>query len=135
MKRFLIMIFTFLMCFSLIRHLNGSEPLTFRSFLNTISKLDLDFSNIKKTVSYLKGLEFPEISSFWNVLVAVKNVFNIMLAPFFFLFSLLQDIGAMLLSFIQVFVELCGFNIFGTASPGFGPWSGGGHGGGGGGIR
>ena len=145
MKRIFIMIFSFLLCFTLVRTLNGREPLTLSTFFKSISKLDLDFSNLKNVISYMKDMEFPRIDSFLSALQALKNIFKILVAPFRLLFALLSDIGSLLYSFVQVLGDLCGFTVIdkpggtylGGAGSGesSGGWSGGGHGGGGSGVR
>lgn len=136
MKRFFLFVFTFLLSFALIRSCLGKEPLTFSAFMKALSKLDLDFSNIKKVSEYMAGLKFDtSIDSVSKVFSLLKDFFTVLISPVFFLFALLQDLGSLLVSFIEVLSELCGFDIFGTSDPGFGPWAGGGHGGGGGGIR
>ena len=145
MKRIFIMIFSFLLCFTLVRTLNGREPLMLSTFFKSISKLDLDFSNLKNVISYMKDMEFPRIDSFLSALQALKNIFKIIVAPFRLLFALLSDIGSLLYSFVQVLGDLCGFTVIdkpggtylgGAGSGGSsGGWSGGGHGGGGSGVR
>ena len=140
MKRIFIMIFSFLLCFTLVRTLNGREPLTLSTFFKSLSKLDFDFSNVNNVISYMKDLEFPRIDSFLSALQALKNIFQILLVPFRLLFALLSDIGSLLYSFVKVLGDLCGFTVIdkpggtylGGAGSGsnFGDWSGGGHGGG-----
>ena len=110
--------------------------MTISALMKVLLNLDLDFSNITKASEYMAGLKFDtSIDSVSKVFNLIKDFFTVLISPVFFLFALLQDLGSLLVSFIEVLSELCGFDIFGTSDPGFGPWTGGGHGGGGGGIR
>lgn len=111
MKRIFIMIFSFLLCFTLVRTLNGREPLTLSTFFKSLSKLDFDFSNVNNVISYMKDLEFPRIDSFLSALQALKNIFQILIVPFRLLFALLSDIGSLLYSFVKVLGDLCGFTV------------------------
>lgn len=111
MKRIFIMIFSFLLCFMLVRTLNGREPLTLSTFFKSLSKLDFDFSNVNNVISYMKDLEFPRIDSFLSALQALKNIFQILIVPFRLLFALLSDIGSLLYSFVKVLGDLCGFTV------------------------
>ena len=102
MKRFFLFVFTFLLSFALIRSCLGKEPLTFSAFMKALSKLDLDFSNIKKVSEYMAGLKFDtSIDSVSKVFNIIKDFFTVLISPVFFLFALLQDLGSLLVSFIE----------------------------------
>lgn len=133
MKRVFIFIFTFLLCFGLLRSCLGQEPLTFSAFMRALSKLDFDFSNTKAFIAYMKDLTFSfEVNGILDLLMIVVNFLKALVSPIIFIVTVIADIGSLLYSAVSVLLELIGFDIFGSE---FGNFAGGGHGGGGGGIR
>lgn len=58
MKRFFLIVVISLLTFSLVRALNGGEPLTLSGFLDALSELDFSFKYTKGVVEYMKNLSF-----------------------------------------------------------------------------
>lgn len=144
MKRFFVLIIMFLLSFSLIRSVKGKEPLTFSSFAQSISKLDLSFDNTQSLIDYMKSMSFSfssdewdeENDGIWQVFKVMKNFFVSLISPILFLVTVIADIGKLLGSVFGVILELVGFDFIGSGgSEGEGIGSGGGHGSGGGGIK
>lgn len=136
MKRLFVFGFSALFGLMVFRVAFGRDPLTVKSFLNILSKLDLDFSGVKEVADYMSQIEITApFASMENFFETVKNFFIIVISPIFFLGALVSDLGSLFVSILKILYELVGLPFLGTSNPNFGPWTGGGHGGGGGGIR
>jgi hypothetical protein len=136
MKRFFLIIVISLLTFSLVRALNGSEPLTLSGFLDALSELDFSFKYTKGVVEYMKDLSFDfTIDGVEELLQLIRNFFKAIFSPLVILCSVIMDVGALLSSILNVITKCLGFNIFGDGTMNPASGAGSGHGGGGGGIR
>lgn len=136
MKRFFLISVTLLLTFSLVRSLNGGEPLTLSGFLDALSELDFSFKYTKGVVEYMKNLTFDlTIDGVEELLTLIANFFKAIFSPLVILCSVIMDIGALLSSILNVVTKCLGFNIFGDGTMNPSTGAGSGHGGGGGGIR
>ena len=136
MKRFFLIVVISLLTFSLVRALNGGEPLTLSGFLDALSGLDFSFKYTKGVVEYMKNLSFDlTIDGVEELLTLIANFFKAIFSPLVILCSVIMDIGALLSSILNVVTKCLGFNIFGDGTMNPSTGAGSGHGGGGGGIR
>lgn len=113
-------IFSFIILFivgvSVIRVMYNVEPLTFMSFLELISTIDLDFSGVilsislvRLSITNLSNLVVTDISTFMTWLGALGDtIYSFMILPF----GIIADLIEFLRSVISTFVILVGFNPF-----------------------
>lgn len=108
MKKIFFFVFGFLLSVTVMRLLidEYSEPLTFSSFLEILSTVDIDFSI---TVSKIGSIFSSANASFGNgFLDTVLSILQYIGGALFSVFTIIADIGSFIVSVFDFFVMLLG---------------------------